>query len=105
MDARKRKRSELIHIGNAIHDALNVYGRDVNVALSKIQASWKKIVGDAVARNARPAALRSGVLYVQASSSVWLQQLQFLKADMMEKINGALGADLVRDVRFRIGKN
>jgi len=34
----------------------------------------------------------------------WIQQLQFLKPTLLEKINGFLKEDFIHDIRFRLGK-
>ena len=61
------------------------------------------IVGDVIAQNAKPAAFKGKVLLVHASSSTWIHQLQFLKQDMISKLNGALGKALIEDLKFKIG--
>lgn len=65
---------------------------------------WEQAVGSAVAARCHPISLRSGRLLVGAVSSAWLQQLTFLKESIQDSVNGALGENLVRDVRFRIAE-
>ena len=43
------------------------------------------------------------LLLVCASSSVWIHQLQFLKADIIDNVNRALGKKLVEDIKFKVG--
>jgi predicted nucleic acid-binding Zn ribbon protein len=43
------------------------------------------------------------VLHVNVSSSVWVQQLQFLRDTMLEKINANLSGRKIKDIRFKIG--
>ena len=40
---------------------------------------------------------------VNVSSAPWMQQLQFLKPELIEKLNETLGKELVEDIRFKIG--
>ncbi|MEK7851388.1 MAG: DciA family protein, partial [Deltaproteobacteria bacterium] len=35
---------------------------------------------------------------------VWMQQLQFMKSLILEKVNGYMKENAVKDVRFQIGK-
>lgn len=64
---------------------------------------WQDAVGDAVARNASPATVRGGVLQVNVSSSVWVQQLHFLRGMLLDKINAGLSGAKIRDIRFKVG--
>jgi predicted nucleic acid-binding Zn ribbon protein len=40
---------------------------------------------------------------VSVSSSAWLQQLRFQKAEMIALVNAALGDARVEDIKFKIG--
>ena len=66
--------------------------------------AWSKIVGDSVASNAQPSVIRNRILFIEVTHPTWIQQLQFLKPTLLEKINGFLGEPLIQDIRFRIGK-
>ncbi len=85
-------------------DALRVLGVQGPMKTYSIWGSWSEIVGDAVASNARPSAVRNQILFLEVSHSTWIQQLQFLKPTLLEKVNTFLGESLVRDIRFRLGK-
>jgi hypothetical protein len=41
---------------------------------------------------------------MDVSHSTWIQQVQFLKPKLLEKINAFLGEPLLQDIRFRMGK-
>ena len=64
---------------------------------------WDQAVGPDIARNAQPAAFKGELLLVHVSNSVWLHQLQFLKADLITRINTACGSQLVARMTFKIG--
>ena len=59
---------------------------------------WDAVVGPTLARHARPERLRRGVLVVAVDSPEWMQELQFLKRDLRERLNARLGRSAVRDV-------
>ena len=61
------------------------------------------IVGDVIAQNARPAAFKGKILLVHVSSSTWVHQLQFLKQEMIAKLNDTFGKELISDLKFKIG--
>jgi predicted nucleic acid-binding Zn ribbon protein len=64
---------------------------------------WDDVVGRPVARNAQPEKIRHGTLFVKVSSPVWMQQLQFMKELIAEKLNERLRAQVVRNIFFIVG--
>ena len=62
--------------------------------------AWPKLVGPRVARHARAVAFRDGTLQVEVEGSAWMQELAYLKRDLVQRINRELGGEHVRDVRF-----
>ena len=56
---------------------------------------WDEVVGEQIARRAQPQRLRDGVLTVAVSSHSWMQELQFLRATICEKLNDRLGSPLI----------
>jgi predicted nucleic acid-binding Zn ribbon protein len=71
--------------------------------LIQIWQIWDEAVGTTIAQNAQPAAFKGSLLIVHVESSVWTQQLQFLKYDIIKRLNHALGDTLITDMRFKIG--
>jgi len=73
--------------------------------LSRVQGAWRGSVGDVVAAETEPESERDGVVTVRCSSAVWASELELLRADLLERLNRALGASggapVVRSLRFR----
>jgi hypothetical protein len=65
---------------------------------------WNEVVGKPVARNAQPEKIRRGTLFVKVSSPVWMQQLQFMKDLIADKLNRRLGAEVVNNIFFFVGQ-
>ena len=65
---------------------------------------WNDIVGLTIARNAQPEKIRNGTLFVKVTSPVWMQQLQYMKEMIAEKLNQRLKADIVKNIFFVVGK-
>ena len=63
-------------------------------------SEWEQLVGPRVAQHTRAVAFRDGTLQVEVEGSAWMQELGFLKRDLVQKINRHLGASFVQDVRF-----
>src|SRR5688572_22378159 len=64
---------------------------------------WNEVVGAVIARNAQPEKIRHGTLFVKVSSPVWMQQLQFMKDLIVEKLNQRLRAEVVKNIFFFVG--
>jgi len=65
---------------------------------------WNDVVGNTIARNAQPEKIRNGTLFVKVTSPVWMQQLQFMKDLITEKLNQRLGTPVVRNIFFVVGR-
>ena len=66
--------------------------------------TWSRAVGPQIASQSRPEYLRGEVLLVKVANSVWMQQLHFLKGEIVGKVNTCLGKTAVKDIRFVIGQ-
>jgi hypothetical protein len=47
--------------------------------------------------------LRGGTLFVKTISSVWVQQLHFIKEEIREKLNQLSGKSAIKEIRFLVG--
>jgi predicted nucleic acid-binding Zn ribbon protein len=65
---------------------------------------WNDIVGPTIARNAQPEKIRGGTLFVKVSSPVWMQQLQFMKEMIAERLNHRLEREVVKNIFFMVGR-
>ena len=64
---------------------------------------WNEVVGKTIALNAQPEKIRNGTLFVKVTSPVWMQQLQFMKEMIVEKLNGRLKSEVVKTIFFMVG--
>ncbi len=64
---------------------------------------WGQVVGETVALQTSPERLERGVLYVRVASSAWLQQLNFLKEEIISRFNEVSGLAPIGEIRFRLG--
>ncbi len=87
-----------------LENALRGLEIDAHLKTYSVWGAWKEIVGESVALHAQPYAIHNQILFVHVSHPTWVQQLQFLKSALIDKINTFLGEPLVRDIRFHLGK-
>lgn len=67
---------------------------------NQIFYTWGDIVGKEIGKHIIPQEIKFGVLYVYANSSVWANNFQYLKMEIIEKINEFLGCKFVKDIQF-----
>ena len=66
---------------------------------------WDQLVGEQIAARARPLKLRKGILEVQVDHPVWMQQLQMMKPQILEKINTMIPNAGITDIYLRQSRN
>jgi hypothetical protein len=77
---------------------------DIPLKTYSILGAWNEIVGESVGVQTQPRSIRNRILFIDVSHSTWMQQLQFLKPTLLEKVNSFLGEPLIQDIRFKLGK-
>jgi len=103
MGKKKRKPSDCEPIADIIGNVLkNCHGGEGKNA-RVVWDFWDRVVGETLARNAQPAAFKQRILMVHVSSSVWMQELHFLKKELIARLNQAAGGRVVEDIQFKIG--
>ncbi|MBC8093845.1 MAG: DUF721 domain-containing protein, partial [Pseudonocardia sp.] len=60
---------------------------------------WPQLVGPDVADHCTPVSLRDGELVLQAESTAWATQLRTLQRQLLVRLSGAVGKDVVRRIR------
>ena len=67
--------------------------------LSAVQRVWPGVAGEVVAAEAEPVSERAGVVTIACRSAVWAQELTLLAPDLVTRLNDALGAPRVTELR------
>ena len=70
----------------------------------RLQKQWKALVGEVVAAHTWPSRIKFRKLHVAVDNSVWLHQLLYLKATIMENIQAQMEELQLEDIIFRIGE-
>lgn len=85
-------------LGDVLRAALARLPLAAPLADYELWTHWDAVVGPTLARHAQPLRLRRGVLSVEVDSAGWMQEIQFLKQDLRERLNARLGRTVVRDI-------
>jgi hypothetical protein len=91
-------------IRSVLENTLKGLEIDVPLKSYSILGAWNEIVGATVAMHSQPRSIRNRILFVDVTHSTWMQQLQFLKPTLLEKVNTFLGEPLIQDIRFKLGR-
>jgi hypothetical protein len=65
---------------------------------------WSEVVGRDLARRTEPLRIEDGKLFVRVDGSVWMQEIQFLKNEIRDRLNQRAGAQLVREIFLVVGR-
>ena len=101
MTDKKKKAPE--KIGPILERLLSGLNLGIKVKQQQIWDVWNNVVGEHIARQAQPHHIRNMILWVNVSSSSWMQQLEFIKHTIVERLNRQIGEQVIRDIRFKIG--
>lgn len=99
----KKRSAPPAALGGILHQALQGLGTPARCSGMRLPALWKQAVGDYIATHSCPVGLRAGVLTVHVSNPAWMQELHFLRAQLLEALNLLIPEEPLRDITFRIG--
>ena len=103
MEKKRLPNNTFTPIGRVLESILDRCRSDSRGGILHLVHVWQKAVGLPISDNAKPFAVKGSLLLVHVSSSAWLHQLQFLKAELLDKLNQGLKNERIEDIKFKIG--
>lgn len=88
------------HIGGTLKKLIKKEGLENGINQQKAIDLWGEVVGKKIRENTEPVEVQFGVMIVKVKNSVWKQELQFQKKDMIKSLNKKLIKTTIRDLRF-----
>lgn len=76
---------------------------DTNIKRYALWGKWDEIVGSEVAAHARPYRWQGHVLVVRVEHPAWIQELSYLKPQLLERIRTEHSEAQLVDIRFEVG--
>lgn len=101
---RRTHAGKIESLGDILGKILKKRKIPVHLEDKRLTAAWNKAVGVRIAAHTSLDKLQKDTLFVKVSDSVWMQQLHFLKQDILGKINQLLDEITVRSIHFSLGK-
>lgn len=90
-------------IGDVLTRVLKKTGIRLPREDNRLKDVWNKTVGPMIAAQTCPVQVKGGTLFVKVATSIWMHQLQFLKQDILEKLQGQWPAEPVDRLHFSVG--
>jgi predicted nucleic acid-binding Zn ribbon protein len=101
VEKRKRsKKNELSFLGDTLSAVYATKKWRHQWRVFRLAQDWPAIVGVEVARLTAPAFFRQDVLWIFVQDSAWMQHMQFIKLDLLTRVNQALAEPPIIDIRW-----
>jgi hypothetical protein len=101
---RRAKQLKPEMLGEIIRKILKKRNIPNTLADRRLIELWRRAVGPQIAAQTHPDSLKRGSLFVRVSAPVWVHQLQFMKEEILCKINELNGKGEVRSLFFSVGE-
>jgi len=99
----KERKSQIVHIKEIIDDMFAASALPIDLDDARIWKLWDGVVGETIAKHARPSRIKKGVLLIKVTDSVWVQELEFKAETIRENLNRKLQREAIKKIRFRVG--
>lgn len=100
---RGRRKSQPKLVGGVLGEVLDDLGLGVAARALRVSEVWEEAVGSNTAAHARPLGLRGSTLEVSVETSVWCQQLQMHRSEILAALRAHMGEDAPAELRFLVG--
>ncbi len=96
------KRKKIPLVGENLETLLRHRQWGNQIHLFSLARQWPGIIGQHMAARTMPAFFRRDVLWIYVQGATWMQELQYAKPALLEKINTCLNRQhVVHDLRFQ----
>ena len=91
-------------IGGAIQELLARFDSDGRFEIVRLIRVWPDVVGEAIARRTEITGLKFHTAVVKVSGAMWIQELNLMKPQILDRLRQQIDGDAVRDLRFVQGR-
>lgn len=88
-------------LGSALSAVVQELGLGLKIQQTKVLDDWPMIVGEQIANVTVAERFDAGKLFVHVTRATWRNELIFLKAELIAKINKHMNQEIVKDIIFR----
>ena len=95
-----KKEEAFVPVGDVLAGVMRGMGLEKRLQERRVVEGWAELVGPDLARFSEALRVVRGILYLKVQSAAWGQELQFLKPQIIERVNEHFGSGLVTDIRI-----
>lgn len=63
---------------------------------------WEEVVGEEIARHSQPIKIQDQTLFLKVKSSVWANELNLKKGELIQKFNLKAGEEIISNILFKV---
>jgi predicted nucleic acid-binding Zn ribbon protein len=100
---RRRRPKPPARVGDLVPTVLRDLGLETSARVLRLAECWEEAVGPEIAQHCQPTSLRGEQLEATVDSSVWCQQLQLRRPEILEALRRVAPDDAPKDLWLRVG--
>ena len=99
----RKRRTNLLKMGDFLPKVLRKKKILLDMLDHNILETWRTAVGPQISAQTIPFKFKNNTLFVNVSTPAWMQQLSFLKQEIMDKVNDEWKKKEIKNIYFTIG--
>jgi hypothetical protein len=99
----RKGQKNLQKLGDFLERTLKRRKIHIDIRDSDTWNAWRKAVGPQISAQTEAYKLKNRTLFVRVSTSTWMQELQFMKQDIIEKVNSVMEKETIQNIHFSLG--
>lgn len=102
--SRKKRYRNVRWINEIVYDVLDDILKKAGTHRAAV--IWADVVGEKIAKYTKPKGVHRRVLIIEVANPVWRQQIEFLKDDILKKMNDKLPEKRkIKKIKFTLGND
>lgn len=98
---RRSRGAKAVALGDALKRLIASLGIAPKLREVRALELWSEVVGEQIARMTEVERVEHGTLYVAVRSAPWRAELTMRRLELIERLNAAIGAKVITEIRFR----
>jgi predicted nucleic acid-binding Zn ribbon protein len=95
-----QERGKVTSLGRALQKLLRSWGIESRVRENQAAMCWSEAVGPRIAEQTEALGVEDGKVFVRVRSSSWKTELVFMKPKIIDRLNQAVGKEVIKDIVF-----
>lgn len=88
-------------LSSALDELIEKLGIRKKLREQDVFVFWAEAVGERIANVTTPVRILQGTLFVSVKTGPWRNELTMRKKEIIDRLNGSLSEQIVRDIKFQ----